>query len=152
MKKTLSALFFAIVCAGILTTSCKTPKLESGGPYSPTNEVGQVIYNDVGLALADASYKFAYETVLGVMEFERKNRAAIWAISPDIKKGLDAARPQVVDIDRRWAESRQLYKANPTPAGLNTIQQILAEMKRILPIIQKQIDPVYNTLTKTPNP
>lgn len=146
------ALMLATWAATSTLTGCKTPKLEPGGVYTSTNATGQVIYNDVGLALADASYKFAYETALDVMRFERDNRAAIWAISPEIKKNLDAARPTVVDINKRWAEARKMYKANPTPAGLDAIQTILAEMRRILPIIQKQITPVYQALAKPPTP
>lgn len=151
MKKLRLLLPIVLAVVTILfTSSCKTPKLESGGPYSPTNSTGQVIYNDIGLALADASYKFAYETTLDVMRFERNNRAAIWAISPDVKRKLDLIRPQVAEIDRRWAAARRDYRLNPTPAGLSVIQTVLAEMQRVLPIVQKQIQPVYTSLTTKP--
>lgn len=134
-------------------TACKTPKLEAGGVYAPTNETGVVIYNDLGLALADASYKFAYEAAIGVFEFEKSNRAKIKALSPDIglsvKHELDKARVNVLLIDQRWAVARKAYKANPTPAGLSTVKSILSEIQRLIPVIQSQLEPV-NTITAQP--
>ncbi len=143
MKK---LLLIAPLLLFLAAVGCKTT-LEPGGAYAPTNSLGQVIYNDTGLALADTSYKLAYETTLAVFRFERQNRAALWAISPEIKHTLDKARVQVQGIDRRWAEARQMYKLNPTPAGLSVLQTVLAEIQRILPIVQAQLDPVYSTLT-----
>lgn len=142
---------FVAVAAGV--SSCKTARLQDGGAYAPTNEVGEVIYNDLGLALADASYKFAYETALTVFRYERDNRVAIFTVAPGVKRELDKLRPTVVDIDQRWALARKTYRLSPTPEGLTTLQTILAEIQRLLPVIQGQISPVYSSLTKkTVNP
>lgn len=149
-------LLFAFVSSLIalvwFAVGCKSPHLETGGLYAPTNAAGQVVYNDLGLALADGSYKLAYETVSAIFKFERDNRAAIWALSPQVKKTLDKARTEAVDIDRRWAEARKLYKAKPTPAGLSAIQGVLLEIQRLIPVAQAQLDPVYSSITKTPAP
>jgi hypothetical protein len=135
-------------------TSCKTRTLEPGGVYAPTNALGQVVYTDTGLALADAAYKFAYETVCSPLKFERDNRAAIFALSPSVgvsvKHALDDVRVQVWAIDQRWAVARKAYRASPTPAGLTTIQTILAEVQRLIPVVQSQLAPVYTTLATNP--
>lgn len=155
MVKTTTTTLPAIILVGFLSfgamttlTGCKTPHLEAGGVYAPTNSTGAVVYNELGLALADASYKFTYESVRSVMKFERDNRAALWALSPDIKHALDKIRPQAVDINRRWAEARHLYKANPTPAGLSALQDILSTMERILAVAQQQIASVPISIGK----
>lgn len=142
-----------LLALGVLT-ACKTPQLEPGGAYAPTNAVGQVTSNDLGLALADASYKFAYEGTLSVFRFERENRLDIWKLAPGVKRELDKLRPKMWDIDRRWALARQAYKANPTPAGLSTLQTILAEIQRLLPAVQAQLEPVNAKLLQpaTVNP
>ena len=144
------ALALAVAIPISITTGCKTPSLETGGVYAPTNSSGQVLYNDIGLILADSSYKFAYESVLAAFAFERNNRQVIWYISPDVKHGLDVLRPQVVAIDLKWVNARLAYKANPTPAGLSVLQTVLAEIQRIVPVIQAQINPVYSKLTNNP--
>lgn len=152
MKRLLTASisFFAVcVVASFILVGCKTPSLEPGGAYAPTNVVGQVVSNDIGLALVDASYKFAYESIQTVFKFERDNRPAIWAVSHNVKKGLDDARPRVVEWDKRWATARFEYRQNPTPAGLNKLQTILAEMNRLLPIVQSQLTPA---VTKAATP
>lgn len=142
----LAALLLAMfVFAG---ATCRQGRLEPGGVYAPTNDLGQVVYADTGLALADASFKLAYETVTAVLKFERDNRVTIWALSPEIKKSLDKVRAEGVLIERRWYEARALYKKNPTPAGLTTLQTILAEIQRLVPVAQQQIAPVNKTLTQ----
>ena len=141
---------FAALVLPIALTACKTPRLEPGGAYAPTNSVGQVVYSDTGLMLSDASYKLAYETVGAVFKFERDNRIAIWKLSPVVKSELDNLRPQVVDIDRRWAMARKTYRSNPTPAGLTAVQSILSEIQRIIPVVQQQMNPIYNKLTSNP--
>lgn len=143
MKK-LAQMLSVALCIGLFTigVGCNSgcaSKLEPGGAYAPTNALGIVVSNDKALAVADASYKLTYESALSVFEFERENRAALWAINPDIKKALDKARPQVVDINKRWAEARKLYRQNPTPEGLTNLESIMAEIGRLLPVIQSQI-------------
>lgn len=139
-----------VLCAGLLigcSGGCKSASLEPGGAYAPTNAAGAVIYSDKDLALADASYKFTYETIQSVFKFERDNRAAIWAVSHEVKHALDQARPVAVEIDHRWAAARNAYKKNPTPEGLTTLQTILAELNRLLPVVQQSLEPVRNTST-----
>jgi len=140
--KTLTLSVF-LACATFLTLGfgCKT-NLEPGGAYAPTNELGQVIHSDTELALADASYKLAYETSLAVFKFEKDNRVAIWNISPNVKHALDKARVQVQEIDKRWATARKAYRQSPTPEGISGLREILLEINRLLPIIQQQIAPV----------
>lgn len=127
----------AIVGCG--SGGCKSSTLEPGGVYAPTNAAGEVVYSDRELALSDASYKLAYETVQSVFKFEKDNRQALWEISPDIKKALDAGRTNAVAIDRRWAQARNTYKKNPTPEGIGTLQSILSELHRLLPVVQQQV-------------
>lgn len=151
MKKILSSLILvAALC--VCTSGCKTPHAAPGGVYAPTNQVGAVIYDDTALALADASYKFTYESALTVFRFERDHRAEIAALSPsvglDVKHGLDQARATTWEIDQRWAKARQAYKLSPTPAGLSTLQTILAEIQRLLPVVQTQLAPVTAVLTQ----
>src|SRR5688572_24732666 len=123
----------ALFLAPLTFTGCKSaPKLEAGGVYAPTNSTGQVIYNDLGLALADSTYKLAYETISSVLKYERDNRDVLWAISPNIKRTLDNVRREGVQVDRRWAEARRAYRMNPTPAGLSTLQTILSEINRLV--------------------
>lgn len=149
MKKLLFAIGLALAVSVILP-GCKTPTLEPGGLYNPTNAIGQVLYNNTGFALADTTYRLTYETALAVFAYERNNRKVIWDLSPQVKKSLDRIRPTVVDIDHRWAMARKAYRANPTPAGLSTLQSILDEIQKLLPIIQQQLAPVYSTLTLKP--
>jgi len=149
-----------VICAALMLLfvgmSCKTPSLESGGVYAPTNQVGQVIYNDLGLALADASYQFAYSTVLAPLRFERDNRVMIFAANPQVglsvKHAMDRVREQVWMVDVRWATARKAYRASPTPAGLTALQTILAEIQRIIPAVQSQLDPVYQVIVKPSTP
>ncbi len=126
MKYLLALLSVCLLCG------CKTPKLEPDGAYK----------GDLNLALADASYKFAYETTIAVFQFELENRAELWKVSPSIKHGLDKLRPEVVKVDKRWAIARRAYKANPTPQGLSNLQTILAEIQRLLPAVQSQLQPL----------
>ena len=145
-----AVLVMAMLIATLALPACKTARLEPGGVYAPTNELGQVVYADTGLALADASYQLAYDTVSAVLKFERDNRATIWALSPEVKKALDKVREQGNALNLRWAEARYLYKQNPTPAGLTALQTILAEIQRLVPVAQQQLAPVTSTLTQQP--
>lgn len=148
MKKILVALSAAILLS--LNVGCKTPTLEPGGVYTQVDTNGTVVYSDLGLALIDASWKLSYETVISVMNFERENRAILWEISPSIKQSLDSIRPMVVDIRFRWYSARKIYEANPTPAGLTTMQAILSEIERLIPVVQAQIEPARSTLGINP--
>lgn len=118
-------------------------KLEAGGAYAPavitiqTNETG-VVTNVVRLAApetelyyADMAFDFVYSAVISVMQFERENRETLWAISPQIKHTLDEYRPKVVVIAKEWATARKAYLANPTPANMSTLQEVLSRMRAI---------------------
>lgn len=148
MKKILSIIgLLALLAAVSGFTGCGgTTKLEPGGAYAPgaTNAAGVFVpasAPDVGLFIADSSYKLAYDAVDGVLKFERDNRAQLQAASPKIKTALDSIRPKVVDIDLRWARARQAYKANPIPANLSVMQQILAEIQALVPVAETQLVP-----------
>lgn len=148
MKLKLKTLVLSLLLISSLAFSvegCKnhTVNLEKGGAYAQTNQPTQQ-----ELFIADEAYKLAYTTVQGVFKFEKDNRAMIKSISPEIKKDLDKARPIAVDIDKRWANARFLYKQAPTPQGLSTIQGILQEAQVLIPIVQEAIAPVYSNLVK----
>lgn len=140
-----SLLSLVLLLAGLSAcqTGCKT-SLEQGGAYAPvtTNLDGTVTPTqapDLSLALLDQTYKTVYSTVLNICNLERDNRAALWALEPGIKKSLDQIRPVIVEVDLKWARSRQAYLANPTPAGLTQLETVLAQLDRILPIVQEQL-------------
>lgn len=143
-------LFSLVVLAVTLCVGCGTARLEPGGVYAPTNAVGQIIYNELPLAVADASYKLAFQSILLPMKFERDNRAALHVLNPNlgwaVKTKMDSLRLQVQDVDKRWAVARAAYKANPTPAGMSTLQTALAEISRLLPVVQGQIVPMQQAL------
>lgn len=146
-------LTFLVGCSG----GCKGPNLEPGGAYSPatTNELGEVTLTtepERALYVSDAAYKFAYTAIFNVFKLERDNRAEFAKISPEIKNGLDKIRPIAVDIDQRWARARKAYKDNPTPAGLDTIQRIISEIQRLLPVAQAELKPVFTSVTNTNQP
>ena len=46
--------------------------------------------------------------------------------------------------------ARKTYRSNPTPDGLTAVQSILAEIQRIIPVVQQQMNPIYNKLTSNP--
>ncbi len=120
-----------------------TPTLQPGGAYAPAIVANGVTNAtsapEIGLYLADASYKLSYDLVFGALTFERDNRAELAVKLPTLKANLDKIRPVVWDIDQRWAIARQIYKANPTAAGLTTLQTILAEIARLVPVVQAEL-------------
>lgn len=141
----------------LVVGGCNSPKLAPGGAYSgstlTTNAAGVVTTNTISasepeLFIADSAYKLAYDTVDGILLFEFNNRVALLVQFPALKPSLDKVRPVILDVDRRWAAARQAYKANPTPAGLSTINTILAEIQKLIPTAQAAIAPVYASSTK----
>lgn len=142
---------------GATLVACKTPQLEQGGAYAPANVIvatntdGTLTTNAVAtqapmpeLYLFDAAYKLAYDTVDGVFKLEFQNRADVAKMSPAIKPALDKARITAWEIDQRWAVARKAYKANPTPAGLTTLQLILAEIQKLVAVVQSQFPVAVN--------
>ena len=127
MKKYLAVLC-SVLALGL--AGCKAP-LEQGGAYYP---VGQTA--DKPLLIADNLYKVAFTSLDLLFTFERDNRAALWSLNPGIKRGLDKVRNEAWEINVEWATARSLYKANPTPAGLATLETILAKIQQLIPVAQ----------------
>jgi len=117
-------------------TGCKSPNLEPGGAYNPSPAT---LAPEQALYVTDAAYHLAYDAVDQVLLFEMNNRAQLQAVSPKIKTALDGIRPTAADIDHRWAMARAAYKASPTAANLTVIQKILAEIQRLVPVVQAQL-------------
>lgn len=133
-------LWLILACAPIacIVNGCKAPNLESGGNYATTNSVG-VVTKDAGLFLADSGYKLAYDSIQTVFAFERNNRAELWAMSHNIKSGLDKARGEVNHIEKRWASARKAYREAPSPQGLDQLHVILADLQKVVAIVQSQV-------------
>ena len=142
IKRSFSFLI-AVAFASLLWAGCRTPQLETGGGYHPT----EATQPETVLYVTDAAYKFAYTTVQGALKFERDNRKEIAAVAPQIKPALDKIRPVVVDINLRWAQAREAYQAHPTAAGLSTYQRTVAEIERLMPIVQQELEPYFAKLT-----
>ena len=128
-----------------LLTGCQSPRLEAGGAYAPaivtTNMDGTVTTMptaapDMPLFVADSAYKLAYDAVDGVLLFEYNNRAELQQKFPKLKPALDKIRPEVWDVEVRWAKARKAYLASPTPAGLSQLQTMLGELQRLVPVAQ----------------
>lgn len=140
------ASFFPLIFG--LVTGCKGP-LEPGGAYAPivlsTNTAGVITTNvvaDRGLYTADSGF-VAGEAVLGLaFRFERNNRALLWKISPDIKHGLDKIRPDAEMAVQSYKSARIAYLANPTPAGLDLLNTILAKVTQYAAAAQAVINTV----------
>ena len=129
----LAVLALLILPACLLLSACKAPQLEAGGAYAPldTNGVATVAADPAFFAV-DSAYDLAYSTLDGAFLFERQNRAALWQISPAIKHTLDTIRPQAWALAVQYARARQAYIANPVPANLGTLQNVLAHVQQLL--------------------
>lgn len=117
----------------LLLSACKGPQLEAGGAYAPldANGVATVAADPVFFEV-DSAYDLAYSTLDGAFLFERQNRQALWAISPQIKHTLDSIRPQAWGVAVQYARARQAYITNPIPANLSTLQSVLAHIQQLL--------------------
>jgi hypothetical protein len=125
--KTLLASFLGIVLLSFalsFSTGCGTPKLESGGAYSQANQAP-----DIAFYVTDASFVLAYATVDAAFKIERDNRAALWRLSPGIKRTLDKVRPEAVQVVQHYGEARKAYLANPTPIGLTGLNLALKRIE-----------------------
>lgn len=130
-------------------------KLAPGGDYSPgttslsTNaSTGVITTNftataapDFAFFTADASFDLTYSAIDAIFNFERDNRNLLWSISPDIKHTLDKLRPQAVQIRNDYIAARIAYEANPIPANLTTLQDVLSRIKATLAAVQAAIPP-----------
>lgn len=130
------AVSLCAVLALSLGSGCGSTKLESGGAYAPaaTNGDGTVsatLAPDLGFYVVDSAFELAYSTVDAAFAFERNNRAALWKLSPEVKHGLDAVRLQASLVRLKYAQARQAYTANPVPANLELLQQVLGEAQAL---------------------
>ncbi len=138
-------LILLVASLSVCAVGCKAPHFESGGAYAgitSTNSVGdvlQVTEPEQALFVTDAAYRLAYDAIFAVCSFEAHNRDVVAKVSPSIKPAVDAVRTQLKEIDHRWALARQAYKAGATPAGLDTIKRIIAEVQRLVPVAQSQL-------------
>jgi hypothetical protein len=140
MKAQIKGLFLAAALIAATATITLVPgcasKLEPGGAYAPvtTNADGTVTPTaepDKAFLIVDAGFELAYNALDTAFKFERSNRALLWKLSPDIKHGLDAIRPTASDVKLKYAKARTEYLANPTPAGLDMLNQILSKVQAL---------------------
>jgi len=144
MKKfKLPILLIALLALPFLQ-ACKGPTLAPGGAYAPatittsTNAAGVVTTNTVATAAPDPAFEAVdqtfdttYSMLDDVLVYERANRKALEAISPSIKHSLDAIRPGAWLAVQAYTSARRTYIANPTPAGLTTLQTILSQVQAL---------------------
>ena len=117
----------ATVSVILLTAaSCNPARLESGGAYAPPGQVADLQFYQVDLA-----FDLARTGVHGVLKFERDNRNALWALSPEIKHTLDRIRPDVVKAESDYFKARATYLSNPVPAGLDPLRTASAKMRQL---------------------
>lgn len=117
----------ALILPGVFGTGCGSTRLEQGGAYAPTNQVG-----DLQFYQADALYDVTYFTLDAVFKFEADNRAGLWKISPDIKHTLDKIRPTAWQVNVEYLKAREAYKANPVPANLAPMQTAIGKLQQLL--------------------
>lgn len=121
----------------IAETGCNKSTLEPGGAYSPTStnvvtgEVTATQAPDKEFFIADAAFYTAYSVIDAAFTFERDNRATLWQLDPNVKKTLDKIRPQAVTGKNTYLDARKAYLANPTPAGLSTLQTALGRLQQL---------------------
>lgn len=131
----------ALIAAAFVLVGFSCAKtLEPGGVYAPgatvtTTAAGVTSTNffpaDAKLFALDSAYDLVYPLLEGVLTFERDHRAALWALSPEIKHTLDRIRPQAWELNVQWARARQAYLLNPTPGGLTKLETVLAQLKQL---------------------
>lgn len=128
-----------LISGALFLDGCKKT-LQPGGAYAPvvitTNAGGVTVTNvvdlpDMAFYQTEAAFKTAYDLTDGIFKWERDNRLILWGVSPSIKHSLDAIRPTAAAIVKQYGIARTAYKANPTPAGLDLMNTILAKMEQI---------------------
>lgn len=133
-------------------TACSSPKLELGGAYAPaatnvtagadgvlTTNVVSTVAPDIAFFTVDSAFLLAHSAIDAVFTIEKTNRQLLWQVSPDIKHTIDAIRPKAVEIVKQYAIARAVYKAHPTPAGLTTLEEILARANQVSAALQAVI-------------
>lgn len=126
-KKIITLTLLAVSAFTLFTAaSCNTARLEPGGAYAPVGQVPDLAFYQV-----DAAYDLAYSTIDGVFNFERRNRAALWKISPEIKHTVDKVRPEAWKLNQDYHKARAVYLQNTVPSNLSTLQTILGKMQQL---------------------
>jgi len=123
-QKTFGVLLLAFLMVG--PVGCSRTTLEPGSPYSVEGQAA-----DVGFYATDAAFELAVSAFTTVTDFEKNNRQALWNISPEIKHGLDKARPEAKAVTLAYARARRAYVTYPTPAGLSTLDTVLGRMQQL---------------------
>lgn len=127
----------------LLPVGCATTaeRLETGGAYAAS--ATQAAQPE--LFALDASFDLAYSGLDAAFKYERANRAALWALSPAIKRGMDKLRRAAGIVKGDYALARSLYLENPTPAGLGAVQEALNKLQlanvAALQVIEKKGQP-----------
>ena len=120
----------------VVLIACKTPQLEQGGAYSTsTNSTGVVSAPDPAFYSADALAGVLIASIDHVFKVEADNQEFFKSISPEFKKTLDEIRPQAWSALVIWAQARQAYMLHPTPAGLDSYNQILGKLRQISDVL-----------------
>jgi hypothetical protein len=128
MKRLLSFLCLAMLA---ITVGCAT-RLEPGGAYAPVDVTGApLVQPDFQFYVVDAAFELACSTFDAAVKFEKRNEAYLWKLNPNIKLGLDKARPVAFDVGVQYARARSAYLANPVPANLSQMQALLARLQQI---------------------
>lgn len=123
-------------------TGCVTEqRLETGGAYAAT--ATQAAQPE--LFVLDASFDLAHAALDATFKHEKANRALLWKISPNIKRGLDQIRREAAVVKGDYALARTIYLETPTPAGLAAAQEALNKLQRLnvaaLNVIEKKGQP-----------
>ena len=128
MKRKLIILLAAFTVATappLLFQGCvSSNRLESGGPYAATATAPAM----PELFAADSTFDLAYSALDATFRYEKANRLALWAISPNIKHNLDYMRIESQRIVADYALARHAYLAAPTAGTLGSLQTVLNKL------------------------
>jgi hypothetical protein len=84
---------------------------------------------DMAFYTMDAAFAVAHDTYDMVVNLERNNRLLLWKLAPAIKHTLDATKDNAWIASVTYTTARAAYLANPTPAGLTTLQTALSQLQ-----------------------
>lgn len=116
----------ALMLSALTFTGCITPsRLDAGGAYAAT----ETSKANPELFAIDSSFDLAYSALNLTFTYEKNNRLALWNINKDIKQSLDKIRAEATVIVFDYATARKEYLANPTPAGLDTLGEVLIKLQ-----------------------
>jgi hypothetical protein len=116
-------------------------RLAPGGAYAATETQAA----QPELFVLDASFDLAYAALDATFKHEKAQRAVLWKISPNIKRGLDKIRSEATTVKGDYALARTIYLQSPTPAGLDELQTALNKLQMAnvaaLNVIEKKGNP-----------